>query len=92
MGIKGRHQACVAAGGRAHFRQWNEKGKVQGLNDFLVFGTVSLASLSSGTLLHFFGWQTVTLGALPFIVLTSAAIVWLALKRRHAALRQHAGG
>lgn len=69
-----------------------EKGKVQGLNDFLVFGTVSIASLSSGALLHFFGWQTVSLGALPFIALTSAAIVWLALRRRSAAPSQPAAG
>ena len=69
-----------------------EKAKVQGLNDFLVFGTVSVASLSAGTLLHLFGWQTVNLGALPFIALTSVAIVWLALRRRHAARHELAGG
>ena len=69
-----------------------EKAKVQGLNDFLVFGTVSVASLSAGTLLHLHGWQTVNLGALPFIVLTSMAIVWLALRRRHAARHELAGG
>jgi hypothetical protein len=62
-----------------------EKAKVQGLNDFLVFGTVSVASLSAGALLHLFGWQIVNLGALPFIGLTSVAIVWLALRRRQAA-------
>ena len=69
-----------------------EKAKVQGLNDFLVFGTVSVASLSAGALLHLFGWQTVNFGALPFVALTSAAIVWLALRRRHAARHELAGG
>ena len=68
-----------------------EKAKTQALNDFLVFGTVALASLSSGVLLQLFGWQTVNLGALPFIGLTTAAIVWLALRRRHEARRQPAG-
>ena len=69
-----------------------EKAKVQGLNDFLVFGTVSVASLSAGALLHLFGWQTVNFGALPFVALTSAAIVWLALRRRHTARHELAGG
>ena len=69
-----------------------EKAKVQGLNDFLVFGTVSFASLSAGALLHLFGWQTVNLGALPFIALTSTAILWLAFRRRHAARQVLAGG
>jgi MFS family permease len=36
-----------------------ERGKVQGLNDFIVFGFVSVASLSSGALIHGFGWEAV---------------------------------
>ena len=37
--------------------QPEERAKVQALNDFMVFGTVALASLTSGTILHFFDWR-----------------------------------
>ncbi len=59
-----------------------ERAKVQAANDFLVFGAVGTASLSSGQLLHFFGWDAVNYGALPFLAVTGAMIVWLMLKRR----------
>ena len=62
-----------------------EKAKVQGLNDFLVFGSVAIASLSSGGLLHVFGWNTVNLGAVPFLLVALAATLWLLLKRRREA-------
>lgn len=58
-----------------------EKAKVQALNDFLVFGMVTIASLSSGALLHFFGWRAVNLGVLPLIVLI--ALVTVYLRARH---------
>jgi len=59
-----------------------EKAKTQGLNDFLVFGSVACASLSSGGLLHVFGWNAVNAGAMPFLLIALVAIVWLILKRR----------
>jgi MFS family permease len=62
-----------------------EKAKTQGMNDFLVFGSVAVASLSSGGLLHFFGWNAVNLGAVPFLFLTGAATLWLMARRRNAA-------
>jgi len=61
-----------------------EKAKTQGLNDFLIFGSVACASLSSGGLLHVFGWNAVNVGAVPFLLIASVAIVWLMLKRRRA--------
>ncbi|HJP21112.1 MAG TPA: MFS transporter [Alphaproteobacteria bacterium] len=60
-----------------------EKFKVQAINDFLVFGTVAAASLTSGTLLHLIGWHAVLYGALPFLALTGLASLWL-LRRRTA--------
>jgi MFS family permease len=60
-----------------------EKAKVQAVNDFLVFGTVAGASLSSGTLLHLVGWHAVLYGAVPFLALTGLANLWL-LRRRAA--------
>ncbi len=58
-----------------------EKAKVQAINDFLVFGTVAAASLTSGTLLHLIGWHAVLYGALPFLAITALASLWL-LRRR----------
>lgn len=59
-----------------------ERAKVQGLNDFLVLGMVSLASLSSGALLNLFGWPVVQLAAAPALVVAGAAIFWLAVSKR----------
>ena len=44
-----------------------ERAKVQALNDFLVFGTVALASFGSGRLLHTAGWDAITAGMLPLV-------------------------
>jgi len=61
-----------------------ERAKVQAANDFLVFGSVAAASLSSGAVLHFFGWSVVQVVAVPFVVAAAVAILWL--KRRPAAV------
>ena len=73
----------------AHTAQ--ERGRMQGLNDLLVFGAVTLASLSSGRLMNCSGgtvregWDAVNLAMVPFLVLAGGALVWLALRRRTAA-------
>ncbi|MFA7668901.1 MAG: MFS transporter [Burkholderiaceae bacterium] len=56
-----------------------ERSKVQGLNDFLVFGTVAVASFSSGHLLNTGGWETVNTLMFPligFVLLLLAALAW----------------
>jgi hypothetical protein len=58
-----------------------EQAKMQGLNDFLVFSFVALASLSSGAAYQSFGWQAVNLGAIPGATVALAAAIWLALSR-----------
>ncbi|MBL1434634.1 MAG: MFS transporter [Rhodobacteraceae bacterium] len=71
----------------------SERGRVQGLNDFLVFGMVTLASLSSGGLMNCSGgtaeegWQAVNLAMLPLLALAGGALVWFAIsgKGREAA-------
>jgi predicted MFS family arabinose efflux permease len=55
----------------------SERGKVQALHDFMVFGTVALASLTSGSILYFFDWRAVNLIAIPAIAIALIAIVWL---------------
>jgi predicted MFS family arabinose efflux permease len=54
-----------------------ERAKVQGVNDFLIFGTVAASSLSSSALHSFYGWHAVNLGTLPLIALTLGATLWL---------------
>ncbi len=60
-----------------------EKNKVQGLNDFCVFATVAVASLSSGTLLHLIGWDAVNLALFPMVFITLILLAWLALSSRN---------
>jgi len=62
-----------------------ERAKVQGLNDFLVFGLVAAASFSSGALMNGVGWDAVNLAMAPFIVAAGAALIWLGLRRPRAA-------
>ena len=57
-----------------------EQARVQGLNDFLVMGLVTVASFSSGALLAGFGWEAVNIAMLPLLTLAAAALVWLALR------------
>lgn len=45
----------------------SERAKVQALNDFLVFGTVAMASFGSGQLLHSAGWNGINIGMLPLV-------------------------
>lgn len=62
-----------------------ERAKTQAANEFIIFGTVAMASFSSGALLHLFGWTWVNIGALPFLALAGGALLWL-MPRRRAAL------
>jgi len=63
-----------------------EKGRLQGLNDLVVFGGVTLASFSSGGLMNCSGgsvqagWQAVNFAMLPFLVLAGGALIWLAMQ------------
>jgi len=57
-----------------------ERGKVQAVNDFLVFAATASASFMSGKLLHDYGWGTVNLVAVPFVAAVLTLTVWLALR------------
>ena len=59
-----------------------EKAKVQSFNDFMVFGMVAAASLSSGFLQQTVGWQAVNSGIVPLVALALAGTLWLTLTRR----------
>ena len=54
-----------------------EKGRVQGLNEFLVFSTTGVASFAAGLILNLYGWQTVNQAAFVMLVIASAiTLVW----------------
>jgi MFS family permease len=54
-----------------------ERAKVQALNDFLIFGTSTLSSFSSGALLAGAGWTTVQLTVMPFIAIAAVVVIWM---------------
>ncbi|MEP5759722.1 MAG: MFS transporter [Litoreibacter sp.] len=64
----------------------HERGTVQGLNDMLVFGCVTVASLASGGLMNcsggspIEGWTAVNLAMVPFLMLAGGALLWLAFR------------
>ena len=64
----------------------HERGRVQGLNDLLVFGGVTLASLASGGLMNCSGgspvegWTAVNLAMVPLLTLAGGALLWLVLR------------
>jgi len=49
-----------------------ERSRTQAANDFLVFGTAAITSLSSGQLLHHRGWQVVLVTAAVMMLLALA--------------------
>ncbi len=63
-----------------------ERGRMQGMNDFIVFLGVTLASLSSGGLMNCSGgtpqagWAAVNIAMLPFLALAGGALIWLWLR------------
>ncbi|ARE82175.1 Riboflavin transporter RfnT [Roseovarius sp. EC-HK134] len=67
-----------------------ERGRMQGLNDLIVFGGVTFASLSSGGLMNCSGgtpeagWTAVNLAMAPFLMLAGGALIWLTLRPKEA--------
>ena len=68
----------------------HERGRMQGLNDLIVFGGVTFASLSSGGLMNCSGgtpqagWTSVNLAMAPFLMLAGGALIWLTLRPKDA--------
>lgn len=66
----------------------SEKGIVQGMNDLIVFGGVTVASLASGGLMNcsggsaIQGWTAVNIAMVPFLALAGTALIWLTFKLR----------
>ncbi len=61
----------------------SERGKVQGINDFFVFGFVALSSAASGWLMNCsanssqLGWEVVNLTATPLVIFALISLIGL---------------
>jgi MFS family permease len=62
-----------------------ERAKTQGAMSVINYAFVAVVSLSSGALLHFFGWEWVNLSSIPLLVVAAVATAWFALSRPPAA-------
>ena len=68
----------------------HERGVVQGMNDMIVFGMVTVASLASGGLMNCSGgtaqegWTAVNLAMVPFLILAGGALIWLTTQPKSA--------
>ncbi|MFK7745672.1 MAG: MFS transporter [Roseobacter sp.] len=69
-----------------------ERGRMQGLNDLILFGGVTIASLSSGGLMNCSGgspqegWAAVNIAMVPFLALAGAALIWLMMRPKTQAV------
>tara|TARA_R110002095_G_scaffold162088_2_gene140527 strand:+ start:566 stop:1846 length:1281 start_codon:yes stop_codon:yes gene_type:complete len=69
----------------------HERGRMQGLNDLVVFGGVTLASLASGGLMNCSGgspvegWAAVNWAMIPFLVLAGGSLIWLVTRPKQSA-------
>ncbi|KQU50736.1 MFS transporter [Bosea sp. Leaf344] len=59
-----------------------ERVKVQAANDFLVFGSVAIASFSAGGLLNAGGWDSVNWLVFPPVAVALAMVAWQFLQKR----------
>lgn len=60
----------------------SEKGKVQGFHDFILFGSVAVASLSSGIVYNAYGWDMLNWLVFPVTLLCFVPLVILMAGRR----------
>jgi len=61
-----------------------ERAKVQGVNDLIVFTSVGLATVTSGSVLLNVGWAAVNWVALPLVLLVTGTVLWLGARQRRA--------
>ena len=53
----------------------SERFRAQGVNEFLIFGTSATASLLAGAVIHYFGWNTLMLVPVPFLLIICTALI-----------------
>lgn len=59
-----------------------ERARAQAINDLVIFIIGFISSFSSGALLHATNWHTTNLLLIPWLGLTTLAILWLRFKNR----------
>ena len=59
-----------------------ERYRVQSFNDFLIFGSMTISSFSSGALLAQGGWTAVNALVFPPVLIAGALLIWLTLRQR----------
>ena len=64
----------------------SERTTVQSFNDFLIFGSMALASFSSGQLLDTLGWAAINIVVFPAILVAGVLLLWLSLRQRALAV------
>ena len=63
-----------------------ERAKLQGVNDFVVFGSIAVSSLFSGRILEDLGWDWINIGILPMIAVSLlATLIFAGSRGRRAA-------
>jgi hypothetical protein len=65
-----------------------ERTRVQGANDFLVFGTTATASFSAGGLLSTAGWEMINWLVFPAVAVVLVPLLWTAARDGAARTRQ----
>ena len=60
-----------------------ERGRVQALNDFIIFTCVALSSFTSGRVLAVYGWYGVNTWTLPISAVVMLALAWLYIQNKH---------
>ena len=73
----------------------SERAKVQGINDFMVFASVTIASFASGWLMNcsssgvINGWASVNIAMLPLLAIASFALLCLSQKDKKRSIKHY---
>ncbi len=62
----------------------HEKNKAQGLNDFILFGSVAVASFMSGLTLNAYGWEFLNWIIFPVVAMCFMGLGWLRVANKRA--------
>ena len=54
----------------------DERFKVQGANDFIIFGLQAFTALFSGIIVFDYGWNMLVSSAIPLLLVLLLAMVW----------------
>jgi MFS family permease len=68
--------------------QPSERFKVQGLNEFLVFGCQAAAALSAGVFLNLIDWRGLLFASFVIIAVQLIVITWQQIRQKHPAAQQ----